>query len=112
METINTINNLSIYLKDQEEEQNKQRKQTKEAKFKDKRSNKWNKNNIKRESQWNKELVLREEIKLSNFYEDWKRETQITSIRNDTWNIATDPENIRGIIRKYFKYSTCIHLTI
>lgn len=28
METINTINNLSIYLKDLEEEQNKQRKHT------------------------------------------------------------------------------------
>lgn len=40
METINTINNLGIYLKDLEEEQNKQRKHTKEAKFKDKRSNK------------------------------------------------------------------------
>lgn len=48
METINTINNLSIYLKDLEEEQNKQRKHRKEAKFKDKRSNKWNKNQYKK----------------------------------------------------------------
>lgn len=48
METINTINNLGIYLKDLEEEQNKQRKHTKEAKFKDKRSNKWNKKQFKK----------------------------------------------------------------